>query len=207
MAEGKITITIIGIDGGGGGGGDDSSVKKKKEKKPADIMQEALNKIFHPIKSAESAIKDTAVDLLGGSNTAIAAVGLGAEVLGDALSTAYSIAMMEHNRYFTLTEDYVGQNKINIVQTQIGTAKSMLSSIGSGAIRGGVIGSVAGPIGTAIGAVVGSISSGIKTGIMKKAERDQKIEQSNMQLNAINAQTEFMASRANLINGGRGTEN
>lgn len=207
MAEGKITITIIGSDGGGGGGGDDSSVKKKKEKKPADIMQETLNKILHPIKSAESAMKDSVVDFLGGSNAAIAAVGLGTKVLGDALSTAYSIAIMEHNRYFALTEDYMGQNKMNIIQSQIGAAKTIMSSIGSGAAQGALIGSVAGPIGAAVGAVIGMISNGIKTGINMRVERDQKIEQYNMQLNAINVQTEFMASRASLVNGGRGTEN
>jgi len=204
MERGDIVITILGEGGTGDGGG---GAPKKKEKTPADLMREGLNKVLHPIQTAQEDVKNAAIDFLGGSSGATAAVGIGAKVLGDALSTAYSIAMMEHNRYFTLTEDYLGQNKMNAIQTQIGTAKSMLSSIGSGAAAGAAAGAVTGNIGVmAVGAVIGAISSGVKTGIMTRAERDQKIEQHNMQLNAINAQTEFMASRASLVNGGRGTE-
>lgn len=205
MANGEIIITIL--SEGGSGTGDGGGEKKKKEKSPADLMREGLNKVLHPIQTSVEGLKDATIDFLGGSSGATAAVGIGAKVIGDALSTAYSIAMMEHNRYFTLTEDYLGQNKMNAIQTQIGTAKSMLSSIGSGAAAGAAAGAVTGNIGVmAVGAVIGAISSGVKTGIMTRAERDQKIEQHNMQLNAINAQTEFMASRASLVNGGRGTE-
>lgn len=201
MANGEITITILGEGGAGDGG-----TTGKKEKTPADLMREGLNKVLHPLRTAQEGVKDAVIDLFGGGSGATAAVGIGAKVLSDALSTAYSIAMMELNRYFTLTEDYLGQNKMNAIQTQIGTAKSMLSSVGSGAAIGAAIGTVAGPGGVAVGAVIGAISSGVKTGILAKTERDQKVEQHNMQLNAINAQTNFMASRASLVNGGRGTE-
>ena len=203
MANGEITITILGEGGAGDGGG---GTTNKKEKTPAELMREGLNKVLHPLRTAQEGAKDAVIDLLGGSGGATAAVGIGAKVLSDALSTAYSIAMMELNRYFTLTEDYLGQNKMNAIQTQIGTAKSMLSSVGSGAAIGAAIGTVAGPGGVAVGAVIGAISSGVKTGILAKTERDQKVEQHNMQLKAINAQTNFMASRASLVNGGRGTE-
>lgn len=201
MANGEITITILGEGGAGDGG-----AKGKKEKTPADLMREGLNKVLHPLRTAQEAVKDAAIDLLGGSGGATAAVGIGAKVLSDALAMAYSIAMMEHNRYFTLTEDYLGQNKMNVIQTQIGTAKSMLSSIGSGAAAGMAAGMAGGPVAMAIGTVIGAITSGAKAVITTKMQTDQKVEQHNMQLNAINAQTNFMASRASLVNGGRGTE-
>lgn len=201
MANGEITITILGEGGAGDGG-----ATKKKEKTPADLMREGLNKVLHPLRTAQEAVKDAAIDLLGGSGGATAAVGIGAKVLSDALAMAYSIAMMEHNRYFTLTEDYLGQNKMNVIQTQIGTAKSMLSSIGSGAAAGMAAGMAGGPVAMAIGTVIGAITSGAKAVITTKMQTDQKVEQHNMQLNAINAQTNFMASRASLVNGGRGTE-
>lgn len=201
MANGEITITILGEGGAGDGG-----ATGKKEKTPADLMREGLNKVLHPLRTAQEAVKDVAIDLLGGSGGATAAVGIGAKVLSDALAMAYSIAMMEHNRYFTLTEDYLGQNKMNVIQTQIGTAKSMLSSIGSGAAAGMAAGMAGGPVAMAIGTVIGAITSGAKAVITTKMQTDQKVEQHNMQLNAINAQTNFMASRASLVNGGRGTE-
>lgn len=201
MANGEITITILGEGGSGDGG-----ATGKKEKTPADLMREGLNKVLHPLRTAQEAVKDAAIDLLGGSGGATAAVGIGAKVLSDALAMAYSIAMMEHNRYFTLTEDYLGQNKMNVIQTQIGTAKSMLSSIGSGAAAGMAAGMAGGPVAMAIGTVIGAITSGAKAVITTKMQTDQKVEQHNMQLNAINAQTNFMASRASLVNGGRGTE-
>lgn len=203
MANGEITITILGEGGAGNGGG---GATGKKEKTPADLMREGLNKVLHPLQTAQEAVKDAAIDLLGGSGGATAAVGIGAKVLSDALAMAYSIAMMEHNRYFTLTEDYLGQNKMNIIQTQIGTAKSMLSSIGSGAAAGMAAGMAGGPVAMAIGTVIGAITSGAKAVVTTKMQTDQKVEQHNMQLNAINAQTNFMASRASLVNGGRGTE-
>lgn len=201
MANGEITITILGEGGAGDGG-----TTGKKEKTPADLMREGLNKVLHPLRTAQEGVKDAVIDLFGGGSGATAAVGIGAKVLSDALAMAYSIAMMEHNRYFTLTEDYLGQNKMNVIQTQIGTAKSMLSSIGSGAAAGMAAGMAGGPVAMAIGTVIGAITSGAKAVITTKMQTDQKVEQHNMQLNAINAQTNFMASRASLVNGGRGTE-
>ena len=201
MANGEITITILGEGGAGDGG-----ATGNKEKTPADLMREGLNKVLHPLRTAQEELKDAAIDLLGGSGGATAAVGIGAKVLSDALAMAYSIAMMEHNRYFTLTEDYLGQNKMNVIQTQIGTAKSMLSSIGSGAAAGMAAGMAGGPVAMAIGTVIGAITSGAKAVITTKMQTDQKVEQHNMQLNAINAQTNLMASRESIVKVGRGKE-
>lgn len=201
MANGDIKITIIG--GGDGSGGSDGGGRKKKEKTSADMMLDSIKKLLHPIQTAKESVMETFSD----SGTATMVVGLGAKIVADVAQETYSIAMMEHNRYFTLREDYIGQNKMNAIQTQIGTAKSLLSSIVGGAIAGAAIGtSTANPLGVGVGAIIGGVTSGVKAGLNLKIQRDQKIEQYNMQLNATNAQTQFMASRANLINGGRGTE-
>ena len=206
MAEGKITITILSESGDGRGKGGGGS--SKKEKTPAELTLQSMQKLMHPLRSAGELAQETAIDILGGSGNAISAVGIGAKVVSDAATTAYSIAMMEYNRSFSLREDYIGQNRLNAFQTQIGTTKSLLSSIGSGALAGAAMGLTSGtPAGVLIGGLIGGVSSGIKTAINARAERDQKIEQYNMQLNATNARTQFNASRASLVNGGRGTEN
>lgn len=193
MAEGKITITILG-EGGGEKSSGGSSVA---EKTPNNILKEALQKVMHPLGAAEDFAKDTINELWGSG--AIAKLAVGTKAVLDVANTTYSLALMEHGRYFSLTENYIGQNKMNQFQTQMSAAKTLFTSVGGGAIAG----SAFGPIGAAIGAVGG----GVKTIITTAIERDKKIEQYNMQLNAINAQMEFMSSRASLINGGRGTEN
>ena len=206
MANGDIKITIIG-SGDGSGSGESGGGRKKKEKTAADMMLDTIRKLMHPVQTAKATAEESAINVLGGSGKAEMVVGLSAKIVADVAQEAYSIAIMEHNRYFTLREDYIGQNKMNAIQTQIGTAKSLLSSIVGGAIAGGAIGvSSANPLGVAVGAVVGGVTSGVKAGLNLRVQRDQKIEQYNMQLNATNAQTRFMASRASLVNGGRGTE-
>lgn len=203
MANGSIKITILGSgDGSGTGGG-----QKKKEKTSGDIMMDNLKKIMHPIKTTTEGVEQSLIGALGGGGGAVMAVGLGVKLVSDAASEVFSIAMMEHNRYFTLREDYIGQNKMSMLQTQMNTSKALLSSITSGALAGAATGLATGnPLVIAAGAVIGGVSSGVKTGLDMRIQRDQKIEQYNMQLNATNAQTQFMASRASLINGGRGTE-
>lgn len=207
MAEGKITITILGMGGSGSAGSGGSSGGAERDKKPAQMAMDTLRKFMHPLQTGESAIREGVTSLLGDSGGAIAAVGVGSKVLSDAVSTAYSVAMMEHNRYFSLREDYISQNKMNMFQTQVTTAKSILSSFASGVLSGAAAGAAGGAGGMAVGAVVGGISSLVNVGVRLEAQKKQKIEQYNMQINAINAQMEFMSSRASLINGGRGTEN
>ena len=203
MANGSIKITILGSGDGSGTGGQ----QKKKEKTSGDIMMDNLKKIMHPTKTITEGVEQSLIEALGGSEGAVMAVGLGEKLVSDVASVAFSIAMMEHNRYFTLREDYIGQNKMSMFQTQMNASKSLLSSIMGGALAGAAKGLATGnPLAIATGAVFGGVSSGIKTGIDMRIQRDQKIEQYNMQLNATNAQTQFMASRASLINGGRGTE-
>lgn len=205
MAEGKITITILGEGGDGSGKGGGSS--SKKEKTPAELISQTIQKLAHPLRSAGELAESSLIELLGGSGSVVAATAVTGKVLADAASTAYQITMMEHSRYFSLREDYIGQNKMSAFQSQMGTAKSLLSSIGSGAAAGATMGLASGNIaGVAVGAIVGGVSSAVKNIINARVARDQKIEQYNMQLNATNVQTQFMSSRASLVNGGKGTE-
>lgn len=192
MVNGDITITILGKSSTG-----DSSdgTKKKKEKSAADLMRETVRKILNPTKTAQEGI----INLFGGEDATNNAINFGKSIVKNALTTAYDIAMTEHNRYFTLTEDYIAQNRMNSLTAQLGTATSMIGSAIAGAMAGLDAGGIPGAI---IGATVGVAITGTKL----RVEHDKKIEQHNMQLNAVNAQTEFMASRASLVNGGRGTE-
>lgn len=202
--DGKITITILGGGEGSSSGGSSGSGGGGKEKSPAKLMMERIKKLLHPIQTVEGEIQNFLNDNLTGGQ--LAAVGIAAKVLKEAASTAYSVCLMEHNRYFSLKEDYIAQNKMNVLQTQISTGKSILSSIASGAFSGMAAGLAGGPVGVAVGAIVGSIASTANTVFKMDTAKKQKIEQYNMQLNAVNAQTQFSASRASLVNGGRGTE-
>lgn len=199
MASGNITIRILGgtSDGGNGDGGGG-----EREKSPGQITYDSLRKLMHPLKT----VGGEAMDLFSGSSASIAALGITGMVLKNATSTMYSFAMMEHNRYFTLREDYLAQNKMTQIQTQLNTAKNIGGSVISGALSGGAAGMAAGPVGVAVGATLGIISSTATTLTKMQSEKAQKIEQYNMQLNATNAQMNFAASRASLVNGGRGTE-
>lgn len=202
MAEGKITITIL--DGGGGSG--EKKAREKKEKTPAELMISSLKKISHPLKSLGSSAEESILQALGGGGGAVAAVGWGGMILKDTISMAGYFARLELNRYFTLKEDYMGQNTLTALQAYSGTAKSMLSSIGSSALQGAIFGKGFGPVGVAIGAVGGAVLGGAVSGVKARTETEQKIEQVNMQMNATNMQTQFSATRAGLVNGSRGTE-
>lgn len=202
MAEGKITITIL----GGGDGSGSSEGKKAKEKTPAEKMLDSVNKVVHPLKTAGNEVTDEVTKALGGGAGATAMVAGAIKLGSEALSLASYYAKLEFNRYFTLKEDYMGQNTVTALQAYSTTTKSMLTSIGSDAIAGAMVGSYFGPVGTVVGAVGGAVIGGVISGLKARTETAQNIEQTNMQMNATNMQTQFSASRAGLVNGGRGTE-
>jgi hypothetical protein len=103
------------------------------------------------------------------------------------------------NRHFSLKENYLAQNKMNMFNEQMGALKSTTSTIGSSIVMGAMAGGIP-------GAVIGGAYGVVKSAIDIDVQKGQKIEQYNMQLNATNAQTQFSASRAALVNGSRGTE-
>lgn len=185
----KIEIEILGGTTSSGGQGEGGSKKTVTEPDPNEILARDLQKIFHPIKTWEYDLAEKSKYVYGGLQLA-----------KQAGSIIDSAIYMEHNRYFTLKEDYIGQARMNIVKGEISNATSILGAATSGAMAGATIGGVPGAV---IGAIVGS---GLSIGQMH-IQKQQKIEQYQMQLNTANMETTFAESRASLINGGHGTEN
>lgn len=190
MANGEITITILGENGD----------VDKKEKTPSEIGHSKTKKIQRPLSSDDSDF------YISSEDTAKGLAGIGAMILKDAAEVATTYALSEANRYFSLTGDYISQNKFNEVKTRIGRAQSTASALRRGAAKGAAIGSVGGPVFAAIGIVIGSAAEAGKSLYEARIERNVRKEQYDIQLNATNIQTNFMASRASLVNGGRGTE-
>lgn len=202
MAEGKITITIL----GGDGDGEKKQALEKPQKTPAQQMLDKVKALAHPLRTAHENFDKRVQEALGGGIGATMAVAGGTKLVTEALGLVGYFAKLELNRYFTLKEDYMGQNTLTALQAYSGTAKSMLSSIGSDAIAGAMVGSYFGPAGTVVGGVLGAAFGGAVSGVKARTETEQKIEQVNMQMNATNMQTQFSATRAGLVNGSRGTE-
>ena len=203
MANGDVKITII----GGGDGSGDGGGRKKKEKTPEQIARSKLQKVLHPVQTAKEELESRVEARFGEkAGGIIGTIGIMAKLIGDAASMTYQVTIMEANRYFSLKEDYISQNKINMIQSQLSSAKSLAGSILSSAGSYGFLGASGGPVGAAVGAVIGGAVGAVKGIINIGTQNLQKQEQYNMQLNAITAQTQFSASRANLINGGKGTE-
>ena len=189
MASGEITITILGQGG--------ASSSKEREKTPSEIEQSKTEKLQNPLSSDG----DIGVSTIAGTFGKV--VGL---IVYDEAQFLKTYALSEVNRYFSLTDDYISQNKLNELKTRINRFKTTNSAAVSGALKGAVAARRLGPVGQAIGAVIGAASGVRRSGLEARVERNVRKEQYDMQLNATNIQTNFMASRASLVNGGRGTE-
>lgn len=101
-------------------------------------------------------------------------------------------------RYFTMTEDYIGEQTYQNAKTLINKGTSLITSVGAGfALGGGFT-----PAG-AVGAVVGAVTWGVNEGF-SIYERQSTYAKS---LNASRYNTQFMGTRTGLIDNGRGTEN
>ena len=197
MAEGVIEIIIGGAAETEGSGGGSVS----KEKSSEDIFSDKIQKLAHPINTAKGAARKGLEAVLGKAGTAGALY-----FAGHAASTAYRIAKMELNRSFSLKENYLAQNKITAFESEMGAIKGIASTMGSSIAMGAMAGSSLGPVGTVIGAVFGTVYGVASSAINVQIQKEEAMERHNMQLNSTNAQTTFSASRAALVNGGRGTE-
>ena len=190
MAEGVIEIIIDGAAEAGSSGGGSGS----KEKSSEDIFSDKIQKLAHPINAAKGAVQKGLESVFG------KAVAVGAlYVAGNAASTGYRIAKMELNRQFSLKENYLAQNKMAEFESEMGALQSAAKTFASNVALGASLG---GPVGAIVGAAFGTVSNMVNIQIQKA----ETMERHNMQLNATNAQTEFSASRAALVNGSRGTE-
>lgn len=197
MAEGVIEIIIGGTAEMGGSGGGSNSKKKSQE----DIYLDKVKKMAHPISSLKGLMGEAVESVLGKTSAAGASY-----FVGKAVSTAYRIAKMELNRSFSLKENYLGQNKLTALESEMGAVREMATSVGAGAVSGAMFGYKFGLAGIAIGAVGGSIFGAVTGAMDVLIQKEETMERHNMQLNSTNAQTTFSASRAALVNGSRGTE-
>ena len=95
-------------------------------------------------------------------------------------------------RYFSLSEDYIGENNFNNVSTAISKVTGLASQIMVGAQIGGPI-----------GALAGVVTWGVTESINYKARMSSYYSS----LNATNYNTSYERTRAGLVDNGRGTEN
>lgn len=198
MADGVIEIIIGSGEGGGtGSGGGGAARKKEKASNPHEAFANKLDSFMHPIRTGQAELMKNLKQNLKPENVAKASAAI--FVIKDIASQIWRYGNMELNRHFSLRENYLAQNKINMFHQQMDSIKGVASSIGSSVAMGAIAG---GPVGAAAGLIYGAA----KTAIDVTVKKEQKMEQYNMQLNATNAQTQFSASRAALVNGGRGTE-
>ena len=98
-----------------------------------------------------------------------------------------------------LTENYIGQQEVANLESQMGKVTSLATSIVSGVSMGWA----GGPVGVAIGVGV-SVAT---WGVGQFVNYNKELSKYYQQLNLTNAQTQWSAARRGLLDGARGTEN
>lgn len=176
----KIVIEIL--DGESGGNGE----KTSKEKDPNKEMAKTLNKVIHPLKTAESVTIGK-----------VAILSYGLQQAKQIANQTFSFGI---DRKLSLTENYLAQNEYNNFKTTISKAKSLAGTVGSGAVAGVQVG---GAWGAVIGAVVGTVAWGAG----QYTENRANLSSYYQEINTTNYNSQFSRTRAGLVDGGRGTEN
>lgn len=168
----KITIEIL------GGGDSSSSNSQNKVDDSESQVGKVINKIMHPIKTLESST-------IGKSVIANQVYQQSKQMLSQTIELSI-------NRYYTLTEDYLGQTNYQHIRTSYSKIKGLAASVAGGAMFGGIA-----------GAALGVVSWGINESIQNIANLSGYYQD----LNASNFNMQFNRTRAGLIDEGRGTEN
>ena len=172
MAEDNVITIVIKTDVSGVAGG---SKKNKEEKDPT---KEFLKKVLHPVQWVEGEIFE---DVNANYERFYQTVKQNVQVF----------ANQSLNRYYNITEDYIGENYKQNFEKALNTAQNISTSVIQGAIAGGVG-----------GAFVGAVSSVTST----IASERQRINNYYTNLNATNYQTEFNRTRSVLVDNNRNTE-
>lgn len=102
-------------------------------------------------------------------------------------------------RNLALREDYIGENIYNNAKVTINKVSNLATSVIGGAVTGGQAG-----VG---GAIAGAIIGFAGWGIGEAFSINERQSNYARTLNASRYGSDFMQTRAGLINGGRGTEN
>lgn len=159
---------------------------KKTEKSENQEFASDLNQLLHPIKTME--------------NKTVGKVALLSYAYNNAKELIQNMAQSTAQRYMGLTEDYISENAIKITKNVTNKFMSITGSIVSGASVGAMAGGPAGAIaGASVGAVFGAANFVI--------DRINTTASFYRSLNETNYNTQFSATRASLVDNGRGTEN
>lgn len=177
----KITIEIL-------SGDSQTSEKKSKKKDANDELSKTINKIFHPIQSIEAGT--------------IAKFALANQIYQQVKANFWTAVDYTHNRYFSLSEDYMGQVNYNNTKNIYSRAKSYATSAATGFISGMTLSG-----GNPVLGITGAILSTAGQAVGDVFSYQEKISNYYQSLNSTNAQTEFSRQRTGLYNEGRGTEN
>lgn len=122
------------------------------------------------------------------------------KVVTEVADQAKRIAISTGNRYFNLSEDYMAQNDMVLINAYMGRAKTLAMDLYSGAKIGAMVG---GPVGAVVGLIGGAVTYGVDRAIQIRERQSSWYSQ----LNSTNAQTGWEQARMGLIDNGRGTEN
>lgn len=171
MADNVITIVIRAEDlnspKGKGRKNDEETAAKK-----------ILKSMLHPVKTMEDA--------------AFKAIGQQYQSFYNMVKeNAITFANQSLNRYYSITEDYIGENYKHNFDKALNTAQNITSATIQGAMVGGIP-----------GAIIGGTSAVLST----VASERQRINSYYANLNATNYQTEFNRTRSALVDNNRNTE-
>lgn len=173
MADNVITIVIKAENLASSTG-----VQKKKEKKEDSPSTKILKNMLHPVGTLEdAAFKDLGANYQRFYETV--------------KSNVIVFANQSLSRYYSVTEDYIGENYKQNFDKALNTAQNISSSVIQGALVGGLP-----------GAIIGGASAALST----VASEKQRINNYYTSLNATNYQTEFNRTRSALVDNNRNTE-
>lgn len=172
MADNVITIVIKAENLAASGG------QKKKEKKEDSPSTKVLKAMLHPVGTLEDAVFKN----LGANYQ---------RFYETVKSNVMVFANQSLSRYYSVTEDYIGENYKQNFDKALNTAQNISSSVIQGAMVGGLP-----------GAIIGGTTAVLST----VANERQRINNYYTSLNATNYQTEFNRTRSALVDNNRNTE-
>lgn len=175
----KITIEILDSESTG-------EEKHKKEPDPNKQMAKTINKVIHPLNTAQNAVI-----------AKVAILGYGLQQAKQLTTQAFTFNI---DRKLSLTENYLAQNEYNNFKTTISKAKSLIGTTGSGIVAGAQTGGV-------WGAVIGGVIGAATWGVGQYTENRANLSSYYQEINTTNYNSQFSRTRAGLVDGGRGTEN
>ena len=155
-----------------------SSSVGKNDKKDEDNGFKNLNEMLHPLRTGEKILKGKSI--------------IGYEIYNQTKQLISQTVSLSVNRYFSLAEDYMGQNSLNNISNNLNRAANFSSALITAIQTGNPISG-------------GLIMAG--WGVSQYIQNQSNLSGYYESINASNYNTQFSRIRAGLVNNGRGTEN